>query len=280
MAKAFPQKRVSTRVFYPQRSFKILTVRGPTRVHREVETRDTFHLPYGEYTITLEDVQLQLRLPVDGLVLIVSTPSIDWGAICYDILGVILDHIYGDLIKMGWLRDTFLKSEDDSTEVERIQYARAYIIEIIGGYPMLDLSRNLIHLRWLLKLVDFRVVGELSWGFAMLATLYREMCKAMKPNKTKIGGCLSLLQSWARFHFLFLRPRVNHPYTFPLITRWNHSTSYVGIPTALEDIRLVLNQRSEAHGGSINSTYTITGPNASSNDAHITTPLNYARCVS
>ncbi|MBA0793431.1 hypothetical protein Gohar_017837, partial [Gossypium harknessii] len=71
------------------------------------------------------------------------------------------------------------------------------------------------------------------------------MCEATKPNKAKIGGCLSLLQSWAKFCFLFLHPRVNHPYTFPLITRWNHSWSYVGIPTTLEDIRLLLDQRSE-----------------------------------
>ncbi|MFQ6626646.1 hypothetical protein Gotur_005341 [Gossypium turneri] len=28
---------------------------------------------------------------------------------------------------------------------------------------------------------------------------------------------------------------------------WNHSASYVGIPTALEEIRLLLDQRSEAH---------------------------------
>ncbi|KAH1122394.1 hypothetical protein J1N35_005554 [Gossypium stocksii] len=66
------------------------------------------------------------------------------------------------------------------------------------------------------------------------------MCGATRPNKTKIGGCLSLLQSWARFRFLFLRPRVDHPYTFPL------RTSYVGIPTSLEDIRLLLDQRLEA----------------------------------
>ncbi|MFQ6663183.1 hypothetical protein Gotur_030796, partial [Gossypium turneri] len=66
------------------------------------------------------------------------------------------------------------------------------------------------------------------------------MCDATPPNKAKIGGCLSLLQSWARFRFPFLCPRVYHPYTFPLIT------SYVGIPTALEDIRLLLDQRSEA----------------------------------
>ncbi|KAH1032702.1 hypothetical protein J1N35_044876 [Gossypium stocksii] len=43
---------------------------------------------------------------------------------------------------------------------------------------MPDLSRNLVHLRWLLKLVDFRAAGELSWGFAVLATLYLEMCRA------------------------------------------------------------------------------------------------------
>ncbi|MBA0702172.1 hypothetical protein Goari_022720 [Gossypium aridum] len=66
------------------------------------------------------------------------------------------------------------------------------------------------------------------------------MCWATPPNKVKIGVCLSLLQSWARFRFLFLRPRVNHSYTFSLIT------SYVGIPTALENIRLLLDQRSEA----------------------------------
>ncbi|MBA0797990.1 hypothetical protein Gohar_008630 [Gossypium harknessii] len=42
----------------------------------------------------------------------------------------------------------------------------------------------------------------------MLATLYREMCRATKPNKDKIRGCLSLLQSWARFRFPFLRPLV------------------------------------------------------------------------
>ncbi|KAG8474364.1 hypothetical protein CXB51_033808 [Gossypium anomalum] len=72
------------------------------------------------------------------------------------------------------------------------------------------------------------------------------MCRVTRPNKAKIGGCLSLLQSWARFRFQFLRPQVNHPYTFPLITRWNHSANYVGIPTSLEDIRLLLDQQSEA----------------------------------
>ncbi|MBA0625187.1 hypothetical protein Godav_010417 [Gossypium davidsonii] len=119
---------------------------------------------------------------------------------------------------MSWLRDTFQEPGNDSTEVERIRYARAYILEMIGGYLMSDLSRNLV-LRWLLKLVDFRAVGEFSWGSVMLATLYREMCGATPPNKAKIKGCLSLLLSWAR---------------------------YVGIPAALKDVWLLLDQRLKA----------------------------------
>ncbi|MBA0748117.1 hypothetical protein Gogos_004969 [Gossypium gossypioides] len=107
-------------------------------------------------------LQLQLGLPVDGSVLTGSIQFADWGAICYDLLGANPDNIYGGRIEIGWLRDTFSKPVNDSNEVEIIRYARAYILEIIGGYLMLDLSQNLVHLRWLLKLVDFRTADELS----------------------------------------------------------------------------------------------------------------------
>ncbi|MFQ6623622.1 hypothetical protein Gotur_004316, partial [Gossypium turneri] len=185
----------------------------------------TFHLPCGECTITLEDVSLQLGLPVDGYPVTGSAQSSDWGAVCYELLGAILEKMEG----------------------ERIGYAQAYILLLIGGYLMPDSSRSRVHLRWLLKLVDFRAAGELSWGSAVLATLNREMCGATRLTKTKIRGCLSQLQSWARFRFPFLRPRMDHPYTFPLITRWNHPANHARLPTSLEDIRLLLNQLSEAH---------------------------------
>ncbi|MFQ6663013.1 hypothetical protein Gotur_030677 [Gossypium turneri] len=68
---------------------------------------------------------------------------------------------------------------------------------MIGAYLMPDLSRNLVHLRWLLKLVDFRAIGKLSWGLPITITI--------------IGSV----------RFPFLRPRVNHPYTFLCITSFN-----------------------------------------------------------
>ncbi|KAK5839516.1 hypothetical protein PVK06_008314 [Gossypium arboreum] len=54
-----------------------------------------------ECTITLEDMQLQLGLPVDESILIGSTQSIDWRVICYDLLGAISDNIYEGQIEMG-----------------------------------------------------------------------------------------------------------------------------------------------------------------------------------
>ncbi|MFQ6626022.1 hypothetical protein Gotur_005849 [Gossypium turneri] len=127
--------------------------------------------------------------------------TLEDGAVCYELLVAIPNNINGGRNEMSWLRYTFLEPDDDSTELERLRYARASILKIIGGYLMSDLSRNLVHLRWLLKLVNFRAAGEFSWGSAVLGILYREM--------------------------------------------WNHSVGYVGLPTSFEDIRLLLDQRSE-----------------------------------
>ncbi|MFQ6636742.1 hypothetical protein Gotur_013905, partial [Gossypium turneri] len=79
-----------------------------TFVERWRPETHTFYLPCGECTITLEDVQLQLRLPMDESVLTESAQSADWGAICYDLLGKISETIYGGRIDMGPLRETFL----------------------------------------------------------------------------------------------------------------------------------------------------------------------------
>ncbi|MFQ6636851.1 hypothetical protein Gotur_014017 [Gossypium turneri] len=91
-------------------------------------------------------MQLQLGLQVEGSALNGSAQSADWRSICYDLLGAILDNIYGGRIEMGWLQNTFPELRNDSTEVERIRYARAYILEMIRGYFMSDLLRNLVHL--------------------------------------------------------------------------------------------------------------------------------------
>ncbi|MFQ6660100.1 hypothetical protein Gotur_028718 [Gossypium turneri] len=54
-----------------------------------------FHLPCEECTITLEDVSLQLGLPVDGYPVTGSAQSSDWEAICYELLGAIPEKMEG-----------------------------------------------------------------------------------------------------------------------------------------------------------------------------------------
>ncbi|KAH1131297.1 hypothetical protein J1N35_002675 [Gossypium stocksii] len=65
----------------------------------------TFHLLCGECIITLENVQLQLGLPVDGYAVTRSAQSANWGAVCDELLGAIPDNINGGRIKMGWLQE-------------------------------------------------------------------------------------------------------------------------------------------------------------------------------
>ncbi|KAG8489765.1 hypothetical protein CXB51_017958 [Gossypium anomalum] len=45
---------------------------------------------------------------------------------------------------------------------------------VIGGLLMPDKLRNLVRLRWFLKLVNFKEAVKLSWGSIVLTTLYRE----------------------------------------------------------------------------------------------------------
>ncbi|KAH1098469.1 hypothetical protein J1N35_015390 [Gossypium stocksii] len=140
---------------------------------------------------------------------------------------------------MGWLRDTFPKLGNDLTEEERIRYAQAYILEMIGGYLMPDLSRNLVHLRWLLKPVGFRAVSDLSWGSTVLATLYREIQNRRLPITTTIMGLVSLSIFTSSNEPPIYIPTHNE-------VKQNHPTNYVRIPTALKAIRLLLDQRLEA----------------------------------
>ncbi|MFQ6659452.1 hypothetical protein Gotur_028351 [Gossypium turneri] len=143
-----------------------------------------------------ELISALLGLLVDGSVVTGSVQFADWGT----------------------LRNNFAELAEDSTEEERERYAMAYILQIIGGVLMPNKSRNLVHLRWLLKLVNFRGASKLSWRSAVLATLYREMCRATQPEKIKIVGCLLLLQSWAWYRFPTLRPRFGWtPYEDPVI---------------------------------------------------------------
>ncbi|MBA0706530.1 hypothetical protein Golax_018634, partial [Gossypium laxum] len=106
----------------------------------------TFHLPYGECTFTLDNVSLQLSLPVDGNVITGPIVSAGWSATCEQLLGKTI--------------------EASTSDVEKEQSARAFILRLMEDLLMPDKFRNFVHLKWLLQLVNLREVGRLSWRSA------------------------------------------------------------------------------------------------------------------
>ncbi|XP_052487970.1 serine/threonine-protein phosphatase 7 long form homolog [Gossypium raimondii] len=131
----------------------------------------TFHLTCGECTVTLEDVVIQLGLPIDG-----NTVT---GAV------------------------------------------RAYIMHLIRGVLMPDANGSKVHLMYLPLLSNLHNTRSYSWGSAVLAMLYRELCRTIDPSAVDIGRCLILLQSWALYRMPFLASISHQSYVFPLVNRWS-----------------------------------------------------------
>uniref|UniRef100_A0A2N9ESY5 Aminotransferase-like plant mobile domain-containing protein n=1 Tax=Fagus sylvatica TaxID=28930 RepID=A0A2N9ESY5_FAGSY len=143
------------------------------------------------------------------LTLIRST-DLKWLDLCGELLGVIppSDKIDGCRLSMTWLSEQFGVLPDDANEVIVQWYARAYILEMLGGSVFADTSVDKVHLIWLKFLEDFDTAGEYSWGSVALAWLYRQLCNATKANTKDIGGALILVQLWAWSRFSHMTPEI------------------------------------------------------------------------
>ena len=109
---------------------------------------------------------------------------------------------------MPWLSDVFGVLPDAADDVTVQQYAQAYILEMIGGSIFADMSGDRVHLQWLGLLRDFDIARSYSWGSATLVWLYKELCRAIKPNTKDIGGALILVQLWAWSTFPHMTPDI------------------------------------------------------------------------
>ncbi|XP_017613467.1 serine/threonine-protein phosphatase 7 long form homolog [Gossypium arboreum] len=181
----------------------------------------TYHLSCGECTITLEDVALQLGLPIDGNavtgVSLISRPA----RLCYDLFGRSPSEGKFQTLKFSWLKANFEYLPSTATKLEVMHAARAYIMHLIGGVLMLDTHGSEVHLMHLLLLSNLHNTRLYSWGSAVLAILYRELCQTTDPSAVDISGCLILLQSWALYRMPFLAFISHQSYIFPLVNRWS-----------------------------------------------------------
>ncbi|KAL0359101.1 UNVERIFIED_CONTAM: Serine/threonine-protein phosphatase 7 long form [Sesamum angustifolium] len=154
----------------------------------------TFHFRVGEATITLQDVQVIWGLPIDGEPVSgtdLERTSVQWQEYCMQYIG--------------------FAPEEGALKGSRLQYARAVALLLLGGTMCPDSSGNLVSLLYLAKLEDIVAARNYSWGSAVLAFLYRELCNASEKGKAAIGGALQLVQIWAWSRIIPLCPGLGAP---------------------------------------------------------------------
>ncbi|XP_030964384.1 serine/threonine-protein phosphatase 7 long form homolog [Quercus lobata] len=194
----------------------------------------TFHMPHGEVTITLQDVEVLLRLPVDGDAITGSTQK-TWVNVCRDFLGFqpVTQNNHKQLDGQRILINRLLEEvanplPPDAEEDQLHKYARCYILALLGDTIFMDKSGDRVHLMWVQQLEDLHNPRRYSWGSACLAWLYRELCRASEDT-SQIDGCLLLLQYWAWARFPYLCPTVERgppvgaygpPVRGPLSLKW------------------------------------------------------------
>nr|KYP73172.1 Serine/threonine protein phosphatase 7 long form isogeny [Cajanus cajan] len=187
----------------------------------------TFHMPFGECTITLEDVAMLLGLKISGAP-IIGYATMDWGALVQRLLGMTPPEsmLAGGRLRMTWIDRHFSNVFEHIHSQEQLErYTRAFILRIIGGYLLTDHSSSYLSLRYLSFLKDLDVCGQMSWGSCVLANMYRELRVCTNYDRKEIGDLGILLQLWAWYRFPFLAPR--HPplstFHVPLGARWNYA---------------------------------------------------------
>ncbi|KAM3324095.1 hypothetical protein P3S67_005246 [Capsicum chacoense] len=136
-----------------------------------------FHLPFGEVTLTLQDIQFLFGFPA---------PKDFSGTSCLYIRALV------KYIQQQAVQDPIT----DDTPDDRVQgMARLYMLLILGAIQFSNTSGNRLSLRFLYFIIDLDETGTYNWGSAVLAYLYHCLCQIFIEGK-KLGGFVPLLQVW------------------------------------------------------------------------------------
>ncbi|XP_070003151.1 serine/threonine-protein phosphatase 7 long form homolog [Nicotiana sylvestris] len=199
----------------------------------------TFHLPTGEATITLEDVQVLYGQRVDrrAVALPQYIRSMMRGQYL-DMMGQYTGYTPqggavqrgGSRVALSAIRDHMAFLHPDITDkmedlhVER--YTRLALLLLFRGILFPNTSGSLVSMRFLHHLQQLDDLPLYNWGAAVLAYPYRSMCRASMLFQVDIHGFLPLLQVLAWQRIMPLQPPLpplasGEAYSFlPLASRW------------------------------------------------------------
>ncbi|XP_057450619.1 serine/threonine-protein phosphatase 7 long form homolog [Lotus japonicus] len=202
----------------------------------------TFHMPFGECTITLQDVAVQLGLNIDGQP-VTGVTWCDWSDLVTRALGVTPPRraIRGSCLNMRWLNQCFDFQNLGALGPAEAEFAaRAFILRLIGTFLLPDHSGSHVPLRYLLLIENLALASTYSWGSAVLATLYHELCHATGYERQEIGGCTYLLQIWAWERIPMTAPEIIPILQIgcPIAGRWGRNPNRVDVGRQTNQIDL------------------------------------------
>ncbi|KAJ1395895.1 Aminotransferase-like, plant mobile domain [Sesbania bispinosa] len=154
-------------------------------IERWHKDTSNFHLPVGEMTITLDDVNILLHIPVHGRFFFL--PS--------------LEYTQGPSVRLSWLRSVY----ENNVEQNRLTYAaRAYPLHLVGCAIFTDKSVSNVRVQYLELFRVLALVGQIAWGAVALAYLYEKLNEASLHQTRQLAGYSTLFQAWILEHFLHI----------------------------------------------------------------------------
>ncbi|KAJ9553724.1 hypothetical protein OSB04_017769 [Centaurea solstitialis] len=167
----------------------------------------TFHLPIGEVTVTLQDVQVLWGLRIDGEAVTGCDRKWEFDTkvdMCQRLLGITptATDFKRAQLKIITVRDVLTTEFPDNASNEQcMRRARAYILVLLGGAVFADSNDNCVHMNLLALLEDFdRWNSPLSFANVPRYTIsgYRSIVSAITDREI-----IFLLFVWTPYDDVF-----------------------------------------------------------------------------
>jgi len=160
---------------------------------------NTFHLPFGEMSITLDDVSFLLHLPTVAQFLIFNEVDnnearallVEWLGVDEGPANAELRECRANAIKLSWLRDRY---EVCCAEQQWEFAARTYLMHLVRCTIFADKSATYVKVCYLPLFRDLSVCGGYSWGVGALAHIYEKLGDASLAGTKQLGIFITLLQ--------------------------------------------------------------------------------------
>ncbi|CAN0846224.1 Protein MAIN-LIKE 2 [Linum grandiflorum] len=198
---------------------------------------NTFHMPFGEITITLHDVYYILRLPIVGNELSSISDSNTYLRVLAGLLEITVAKVEARFFRSDGFSIVRLLEHMEAGNIpyDTHEACSVYLYCLLGSMIFCNTTGSHAPVGIISGLDDVREVHTYAWGAATLAHMYRALGKASRARCKSFMGCQTLLQSWIYEYFPSLRCRVSplpRAESEPLAGRWDGAR--IAPRTALE----------------------------------------------